>query len=147
MERKKEMFTVSPSSCKNSIQDKDPTVPTTWNQKVSQIFRYFQQWQCARFRFVCIPAVQRLKTTGIIIRFFLPFHLARAHTRQLPTNDGPMCFAANSILLMRNCNHALTNGSFQDLSESEWNVKTNLVIKRWNNYFTNQLSALDFLGK
>jgi len=43
-----------------------------------------------------------------------------------------MCFATNDILLMRNCNHALMwkmVDRFPKLSESDLNMKTNLVIE------------------
>ena len=39
-----------------------------------------------------------------------------------------MCFAANDIHLIRHCNHAMAD-RFVELSESDLNVKTNLVIE------------------
>ena len=75
--------------------------------------------------------------------FFLRLFWPRAHHLQITTYKllvsitGKVCFTANNILLLHNWNQLLRRkiaDFFLELAESDWSMKTNLLIEWWHNY-------------
>ena len=69
----------------------------------------------------------------------LPFHWPKAHHVTCQYRRVKMCLATNNIMLLRYCNLAMVwkiADRSSELSESGLNMKANLAIEWWNNYWS-----------